>query len=215
MIISSKLTKELQDVIIVCLAFGLRRIEVESLRYKDINITEKETTILVKSSNGHSRIVVANKTYEQEFRKVFQQKGVHNPEDLFIDHKIPKHFDFHSLRAEAAKTLFQELKLNGEISKEEILKQVAKFLGLNRTDLVREYYLKKGNNIMHKKTTQYKRLQDLPLFFSVETLAEIMGIGLANAYTLCHSKGFPSIYINRRIVISRDGFETWLKSQIR
>ncbi|NLZ52099.1 MAG: helix-turn-helix domain-containing protein [Thermoanaerobacteraceae bacterium] len=58
--------------------------------------------------------------------------------------------------------------------------------------------------------TQYKRIQDLPLFFSVETLAQIMGIGLANAYDLCHQKGFPAIFINRRIVISRDAFESWL-----
>lgn len=60
--------------------------------------------------------------------------------------------------------------------------------------------------------TQYKRIHDLPLFFSVETLANIMGIGLANAYDLCHRKGFPAIFINRRIVISRDAFESWLKN---
>lgn len=63
--------------------------------------------------------------------------------------------------------------------------------------------------------TQYKTMQDLPLFFPVETLAEVMDIGLANAYDLCHRKGFPAIFIKRRIVISRDGFENWLKNQSR
>jgi hypothetical protein len=63
--------------------------------------------------------------------------------------------------------------------------------------------------------TQYKTIQDLPLFFPVETLAEVMGICLANAYDLCHRKGFPAIFIKRRIVISRDAFENWLKNQDR
>lgn len=62
---------------------------------------------------------------------------------------------------------------------------------------------------------QYKTIQDLPLFFTVETLAEIMSIGLANAYDLCHRKGFPSIIVNRRIVVSRDAFQKWLESQAR
>lgn len=63
--------------------------------------------------------------------------------------------------------------------------------------------------------TQYKTIQDLPLFFSVEILAKIMGIGIANAYDLCHRKGFPVIFINRRIVISRDRFEKWLENQCK
>jgi hypothetical protein len=61
--------------------------------------------------------------------------------------------------------------------------------------------------------TRYKTIQDLPLFFSVETLAKIMDIGLANAYNLCHSKGFPAIFIKRRIVVNRDAFEKWLENQ--
>ena len=61
--------------------------------------------------------------------------------------------------------------------------------------------------------TQYKRIHELPLFFSAEVLAKIMGIGKANAYDLCHQKGFPAIFINRRIVISRDEFENWLQNQ--
>jgi len=66
---------------------------------------------------------------------------------------------------------------------------------------------------MKTKQTQYKSIKDLPLFFSVETLAKVMGIGIANAYALCHSKGFPAIFINRRITINRDAFENWLLNQ--
>lgn len=68
---------------------------------------------------------------------------------------------------------------------------------------------------MDTLNTNYKRIQDLPLFFSVEVLAQVMGIGLANAYDLCHRKGFPSIFVGRRIVVSRDEFENWLQNQTR
>lgn len=64
-----------------------------------------------------------------------------------------------------------------------------------------------------KIKTQYKEISDLPLFFNVSTLAKVMGIGKANAYTLCHQKDFPSIFINKRIVISRDAFEIWIQNQ--
>jgi|LSQX01.2.fsa_nt_gb integrase len=141
MIITSLFTKELQDVLAICLAFGLRRVELESLRYKDINVTEKEITIIVHSVTGrHTRTIVANKTYEQEFREVIQQKGAHNPEDLFIEHKIPKAFGFHTVRAIATKSLYKELE--GELSKTEVLKRVAQFLGHNRIDIAKKYYLK-------------------------------------------------------------------------
>ena len=58
-----------------------------------------------------------------------------------------------------------------------------------------------------------KTLNDLPLFFNVATLAKVMGIGKANAYTLCHRRDFPSLFVNKRIVISRDEFEIWIQNQ--
>lgn len=143
MIITSLFTEEQQDVLALCLAFGLRRTEVKNLCHKDINVTDKEITITVHSVTvRHTRTIVANRTYEQEFREVIQQKGAHKPEDLFIEHKILKNLDIHGLRVKAARALYKELELEGELSRTEVLKRVAQFLGHNRIDITKKYYLK-------------------------------------------------------------------------
>lgn len=142
MVIISFFPKELQDVAALCLAFGLRRKELTKLQYKDITVTEEKTTIQVRRFNNHQPCTVkANKIYEPAFRKVLHQKGAHNPEDLFIDHEISKHLDIHHFRVDAAKAIYKELELEGTLSRVEILKKVAKFLGHNSIEIVIKYYL--------------------------------------------------------------------------
>lgn len=129
MAIMNFLTKELQAVAALSLAAGLRWKEIRSLRYKDITVTKEEITITIRGlSDNKSRAVKANKTFEPELRKVIEQKGIHGPEDLFINHKISKHLDIHYFRVDAAKALFKELELEGTLSKEEMLQKVAEFL---------------------------------------------------------------------------------------
>ena len=41
----------------------------------------------------------------------------------------------------------------------------------------------------------YTSLEQLPLALSAEDVAQVLGISRANAYTLMHSKGFPTIKI--------------------
>ena len=49
-------------------------------------------------------------------------------------------------------------------------------------------------------------------FYNMKELAEIIPIGTNNLYNLVHSKDFPSISINRRILIPIEDFEQWIKS---
>ena len=49
-------------------------------------------------------------------------------------------------------------------------------------------------------------------FYTMKELANIIPIGTTNLYNLVHSKGFPSITINRKIVIPVDEFEKWVES---
>ena len=49
-------------------------------------------------------------------------------------------------------------------------------------------------------------------FYDMKDLAKLLPIGLNNLYALVHSEGFPSIIINRRIVIPVHAFEEWIKS---
>lgn len=148
------------DVNTICKACGLRRREVQSLLYKDIEVTDKDIEINVRNAKGgRPRTVKANKTYEAELREVIRQKGFHAPNEHFIDYKITKSLDIHSLRAEAAKALYKELvdargpkKLTreeeyrtrdgtGRVFDREILLKVSHFLGHNRLDVAVKHYL--------------------------------------------------------------------------
>lgn len=149
-----------RDVEALGKACGLRRREAQSLLYKDIKVTDKEIKINVRNAKGgRPRTVTANKTYEAELRKVIRLKGSHAPNEHFINYKITKSLDIHSLRAEAAKALYKELvdargpkKLTheeeyrtrdgtGRVFDREILLKVSHFLGHNRLDVAVKHYL--------------------------------------------------------------------------
>ena len=48
---------------------------------------------------------------------------------------------------------------------------------------------------------------------SVEDVGKKLSISRANAYALCHSKGFPTIRIGRRLLVPNAAFEEWLRRQ--
>lgn len=47
----------------------------------------------------------------------------------------------------------------------------------------------------------------------VRDLEIYLGIGRKKAYELVNSKGFPAFRIGRKVLISRDGLEKWMKEQ--
>lgn len=49
-------------------------------------------------------------------------------------------------------------------------------------------------------------------FYTMKELAELVPIGTTNLYNLVHSAGFPSIIVNRKILIPVDDFNSWVKS---
>lgn len=49
-------------------------------------------------------------------------------------------------------------------------------------------------------------------FYTMKELAEVLPIGTTNLYNLVHSAGFPSITINRKIVVPVDEFNKWVSS---
>lgn len=63
------------------------------------------------------------------------------------------------------------------------------------------------------KQVQYKSYDELPLMLSVPDVAEVLGIGRANAYELVRSDGFPAIKIGNRIIVPKDEFISWIKRQ--
>ena len=60
---------------------------------------------------------------------------------------------------------------------------------------------------------QYRSYDELPLSLRAEDVAAVLGISRANAYTLMHSKEFPTIFIGKRMLVPKDKFLAWIEDQ--
>ena len=60
----------------------------------------------------------------------------------------------------------------------------------------------------------YKSFDQLPVTIQAEDIAAVLGISRAGAYTLMRSKGFPTIFIGKRMVVYRDKFIQWMDEQV-
>ena len=58
-------------------------------------------------------------------------------------------------------------------------------------------------------TAEKQTIDMLPDFFSVDTLAKILGISRATAYRMAGSQ-IPCLRIGRRIILSRDHILRWI-----
>ena len=62
--------------------------------------------------------------------------------------------------------------------------------------------------------TTYTSYTQLPLSLNANDIAAVLGISRANAYTLMRAKGFPTIFIGKRMIVPRDKFIEWMNLQI-
>ena len=63
-------------------------------------------------------------------------------------------------------------------------------------------------------TTTYTSYNQLHLSLNANDIAAVLGISRANAYTLMRAKGFPTIFIGKRMIVPRDKFIEWMDLQI-
>jgi len=61
--------------------------------------------------------------------------------------------------------------------------------------------------------TNYTSMEQLPITLSANQVAQVLGISRANAYTLMHSKGFPTIQIGKRMVVPKNKLIEWMEKQ--
>ena len=61
--------------------------------------------------------------------------------------------------------------------------------------------------------TTYTSYTQLPLSLNANDIAAVLGISRANAYTLMRAKGFPTIFIGKRMIVPRDKFIEWMDLQ--
>ena len=62
-------------------------------------------------------------------------------------------------------------------------------------------------------TNTYTSIDQLPITLYAEDVAQVLGIFRAGAYTLMHSKGFPTIQIGKRMVVPKDKLLAWMEGQ--
>ena len=63
------------------------------------------------------------------------------------------------------------------------------------------------------KQSTFKSYDELPLFLSAKTVAQVLGISMAGTYELLHQKDFPVVKIGSRLVVPKEKFLTWIEEQ--
>lgn len=63
-------------------------------------------------------------------------------------------------------------------------------------------------------TKKYSTYDELPVTISADEVAMVLGISRANAYSLMHTKGFPTIFLGRRMIVPKDKFIEWIEQQV-
>lgn len=69
---------------------------------------------------------------------------------------------------------------------------------------------------MNRTQTEQKRVyskEQLPMILGAAEIAATLGISRAKAYQLFHRNDFPSIKIDKRLLVNRDRFFAWLDNQ--
>ena len=60
----------------------------------------------------------------------------------------------------------------------------------------------------------YTSYEQLPLALNADDMAAVLGVSRANAYTIMHSKGFPTIVIGKRMIVPKDKLLAWMEEQL-
>ena len=63
-------------------------------------------------------------------------------------------------------------------------------------------------------TTNFTSIDQLPITLSAEQVAQVLGISRAGAYTLMHSKDFPTITIGKRMIVPKDKLLAWMDERM-
>ena len=66
---------------------------------------------------------------------------------------------------------------------------------------------------MAKERETYTAMEEVPVVMNAADVARFLGISKANAYTLMHSVGFPTLRIGARMLVERSKFLNWLDHQ--
>lgn len=66
---------------------------------------------------------------------------------------------------------------------------------------------------MRKGSTIVRSPEELPLILGASDVANILGISRAKAYQLFHRLDFPTLKLDKRLLVRRELFFQWLDKQ--
>lgn len=58
-------------------------------------------------------------------------------------------------------------------------------------------------------------VEQLPLVLQAKDIQAILGISKGKTYELMNSRDFPTVFLNKRMVVPRDAFFKWLNQDKR
>lgn len=61
----------------------------------------------------------------------------------------------------------------------------------------------------------YTSLEQLPVTLTADQVAQVLSISRAGAYTLMHSKDFPTIKIGKRMVVPKEKLVEWINKSVK
>ena len=61
---------------------------------------------------------------------------------------------------------------------------------------------------MKQNKTSYEQL---PIMLNADAVSQTLGISRAGAYELMHTKGFPTLRIGKRMMVSKEQFINWVE----
>ena len=67
---------------------------------------------------------------------------------------------------------------------------------------------------MKERKITFTSVDQLPLTLNADQVAAVLSISRANACTMMHSKGFPTIQIGKRMVVHRDKLIDWMNARV-
>lgn len=61
----------------------------------------------------------------------------------------------------------------------------------------------------------YSSWEALPIILQAKEIQEVLGLSKGKTYELMNSADFPTIYLNKRMVVPKDKFLEWLNQDKR
>lgn len=62
---------------------------------------------------------------------------------------------------------------------------------------------------------EYCNWGDVPLVLSAKDVQKILGLSKGKTYELMNSEQFPTIFVNKRMLVTKDAFIAWLTKDER